>query len=131
MRVTLNKLVPRSFRLLEELEKGEKGGMSTEVSYGLADASDMNMTHWTATIIGPPYSVFENRIYTLQLECGPEYPEVAPVIKFINRINATFVDSNGNVLGDRLNCLYKWNHTHTIQSVLEEIRRYDPHIHSH
>jgi hypothetical protein len=64
--------VPRNFRLLEELEKGEKGlgaGMrsiyvdcgdytdiSTEAcSYGLDEGDDLLMTNWNGTILGPPH----------------------------------------------------------------------------
>lgn len=68
--------VPRNFRLLEELEKGEKGlgaGMhaqpmpqpcethaltsnATEAcSYGLDEGDDLLMTNWNGTILGPPH----------------------------------------------------------------------------
>ena len=64
--------VPRNFRLLEELEKGEKGlgaggvemcsasvngnWYSLEAcSYGLADGDDLMMTNWNGTILGPPH----------------------------------------------------------------------------
>lgn len=70
--------VPRNFRLLEELEKGEKGlGAGESIlaedvlqnltmrqeacSYGLADGDDLMMSNWNGTILGPPHV----RLFTL------------------------------------------------------------------
>ncbi len=69
---TMGAKVPRNFRLLEELEKGEKGlgagwslerckvgrltqGSKEACSYGLKDGDDLLMSNWNGTILGPPH----------------------------------------------------------------------------
>ncbi|KAM3077702.1 E2 ubiquitin-conjugating protein mms2 [Clarireedia jacksonii] len=89
--------VPRNFRLLEELEKGEKGLGAEACSYGLTDGDDLYMSNWNGTILGPPHGVHENRIYSLTMHCGPDYPDVPPSIKFTNKINLPAVQEDGKV----------------------------------
>lgn len=59
--------VPRNFRLLEELEKGEKGLGAEACSYGLAEGDDLLMSNWNGTILGPPHVCLHCPLCTAKL----------------------------------------------------------------
>jgi ubiquitin-protein ligase len=45
-------------------------------------------------------SAHENRIYSVNIHCGPEYPDKPPTLQFVSKINVPCVDQkNGKVRG--------------------------------
>ncbi|KAG8725541.1 E2 ubiquitin-conjugating protein mms2 [Ceratobasidium sp. 395] len=115
--------VPRNFRLLEELEKGEKGIGDGSCSYGLEDSDDIMMSRWNGTIIGPGHTVHENRIYSLKIHCSESYPDIPPTITFLSKVNLPFVGPTGKIDPNKLPVLANWLRSTTLETILVQIRR--------
>ncbi len=69
-------------------------------------------------------TVHENRIYSLKITCGEDYPDRPPSVQFVSRVNLPFVNPvDGKVDPSKLPVLAHWNRNYSIETVLVEIRR--------
>mmetsp|Transcript_11727 Transcript_11727/g.13950 ORF Transcript_11727/g.13950 Transcript_11727/m.13950 type:complete len:137 (+) Transcript_11727:60-470(+) len=115
---------PRTFKLLEELENGEHGTGDPMTSYGLDNPNDQSFTNWNGTIVGPPGTAFDGRIFFLSIVCGENYPAQAPTVKFNTKVNLPSVGSRGDVNFAQNGHLASWNgSTMGIKDVLSALKQ--------
>jgi ubiquitin-conjugating enzyme E2 variant len=84
-------------------------------------------------------SAHENRIYSVNIHCGADYPDKPPILQFVSKINVPCVDqktgkvrlknvsryfcSQSQVDPTKLPCLANWRREYTMETVLIELRR--------
>jgi len=116
-------VVPRNFRLLEELEAGEKGKIADPfITLGLSDGEDITLSRWNGSIIGPQGTNFEGRIYELSLFCSDRYPTEPPVVSFRTRINLPCVNNRGEVTRQSVAVLKNWRYENTMEEILVQVK---------
>mmetsp|Transcript_57598 Transcript_57598/g.132286 ORF Transcript_57598/g.132286 Transcript_57598/m.132286 type:complete len:143 (-) Transcript_57598:529-957(-) len=112
-------VVPRNFKLLDELEKTEKGQTDMSISYGLIDSGDVYMSDWQCSIIAPMNTSLENRIISLTVHCDMHYPASPPSCRFVTKLDFPFLDAAGNVRTGTV----KWDpKAGTIENFLKSLR---------
>jgi ubiquitin-conjugating enzyme E2 variant len=59
----------------------------------------------------------------LSIHCGEDYPDRAPKVKFISRINLPCVKNNGELDVEKFAVLREWKRSYTIEHILVELRK--------
>ena len=116
--------MPRTFRLFEELSRGEKGLGDQSCSYGLTNGEDRDFVDWNGTIVGPGNTNFDSRIYFLVIVCGMEYPQKPPTVRFSTKINIPSVNqANGVVETTKFPLFKAWNESYNLETILVTLRK--------
>ncbi|KAK2956089.1 putative ubiquitin-conjugating enzyme [Blattamonas nauphoetae] len=117
-------VVPRNFRLLDELNRVEKGqDIPSTISYGLADDNPL-LYNWTGMLIPPPSSKHAGYIYNLEIYCGDNYPRVPPVVRFKENVSLPFLNAKKEVDPQKFPYFRNWKYSNTIETSLLELLRF-------
>ena len=114
-------IVPRSVKLLEELEMSENEVVNERdlckkypndinwINYGLDGFDDPSMTMWNAATVPVQDTSIGDRTYQPKMITAQGYPKDPPFLTFA-QVNFTFVDADGTVLDK-----FEWYRENTIR----------------
>jgi len=84
-----------------------------------SNSSDTDLFHWTATMLGPSDSPYQNGIFFLDINFPKDYPFKPPRVSFKTRIFHPNINANGGICLDILKD--QWSPALTISKVLLSI----------
>jgi len=90
------------------------------LDWGSAEPVGGDLFKWTATVLGPENSPYQNGVFTLNIAIPTEYPFRAPEVTFQTQVYHPSVSTNGQICADILK--EHWKPTQSLRWVLEIIR---------
>jgi ubiquitin-protein ligase len=99
------------------IEKEQKNGTSKSMfSLTMADG---DMYHWKAVVYGPDDSFYEGYEFDVDINIPAQYPNTAPIVKFVTAIQHVNVNSAGDICLDILKD--KWTSAMNMSTILASI----------
>jgi ubiquitin-conjugating enzyme E2 D/E len=102
-------------RIQTELVRIKKNPLANIFAEPIKD----DLYNWTATIIGPSDTPYENGVFKLEIKFGDKYPHKPPKINFVTKIYHPNVNSGGGICLDILSS--QWSPVLTVQQILLSI----------
>ncbi|KAH0793260.1 ubiquitin-conjugating enzyme E2 2 [Histomonas meleagridis] len=109
---------PAKKKLLDQYKRLQKE--DKDVAGVKAAPSPDNIMEWNAIISGPPDTIWEGGVFKMKLEFTEDYPQTAPIVKFVTPIFHPNVYGNGKICVDTLQ--KEWSPYYTIAALLQCIR---------
>jgi len=107
---------PARRRLMRDFKR-----MQTESPPGVSAAPrENNIMSWVGVIFGPDESIWEGGSFRMTLEFTEDYPNKAPVVKFITKIFHPNVYGDGSICLDILQ--NQWSPIYDIAAILTSIQ---------
>jgi len=107
---------PASRRLIRDFKK-----LQNDPPAGISGKpDDGNLMQWNAVIFGPHDTPFEDGTFRLTLSFTEEYPNKAPVVKFVSKMFHPNIYADGSICLDILQ--NKWSPTYDVSAILTSIQ---------
>jgi len=107
---------PARRRLMRDFKR-----LQTDPPQGVSAAPmDNNILKWHAVIFGPEDTAWEGGTFKLSLEFTEDYPNKAPVVKFLSKMFHPNVYSDGSICLDILQ--NQWSPIYDIAAILTSIQ---------
>lgn len=104
-------IVPRTFVLLDELEKSEKGQYSPFCSVGIKNLDDMQLRYWNGFIIPSEDSIVRGQDIRFDILCDMDYPDKPPTFKLVSSRNVLSIRRDDSTKDHKLKSYFTSNGT--------------------
>ena len=90
-----------------------------KVDYWDPDNNNPDVFHWQITLIPPQGTDYEGGFFKIEAKFRENYPETAPILKFITRIFHCNVNSDGHICLNSIK--YNWRKSLSMEDVLNHV----------